>query len=122
VKKFQTLEQVESTKAKAARFVRDVLQDDNRAEEIEDESPQDYAERKRITITNPQRNKTMAAPTRQELLDENEELRNQNQALQDKLDAIADTLNDDDDDSDEDEDEDDDDDEHDDYEDDDEEE
>jgi hypothetical protein len=51
---------VESTKAKAARFARDVLGDGESAGDIENESPEDYAERKGITITNPQRRITMA--------------------------------------------------------------
>src|SRR5580704_14090540 len=49
----KTLEQVEAMKAKASRFLEDVLGDDERAEEVESESPEEYAERKRITISNP---------------------------------------------------------------------
>jgi hypothetical protein len=63
VKKYQTHDQVEATKAKAARFARDVLRDDERADDIEDESAEDYAERKGIVITdNPlQRSKKVVA-------------------------------------------------------------
>jgi hypothetical protein len=60
LKKDQTFKQVEATKAKAARFVRDALGDDDRADDIEDESPEDYADRKGITITNPGRRTIMA--------------------------------------------------------------
>jgi len=46
----KTWEEVERMKAKAVRFLRDVVGDEARAEEVEQESPQDYAERKRIKI------------------------------------------------------------------------
>jgi hypothetical protein len=54
-----TIEQVESRKDKAVRFLRDVLRDDDRADEVEDESPEDYAARKRITITNSPKRRTI---------------------------------------------------------------
>jgi hypothetical protein len=40
-----TREKVQAKKDKAVRFVRDVLDDPDRAEEIEDESLEDYAGR-----------------------------------------------------------------------------
>jgi len=52
LKKYQTYDQVERTEAKASRFAADVLEDDDLADDIEDESPEDYAERKGIVITN----------------------------------------------------------------------
>ena len=60
MKKQQTYEQVEARKDKAARFLRDILDDDDRAEDVEDESVEDYAERKGITITNSGRRAIMA--------------------------------------------------------------
>jgi hypothetical protein len=42
----RTLEQHQSKTHKAVRFLRDVLGDDERAEEVEDENPEDYADRK----------------------------------------------------------------------------
>jgi hypothetical protein len=60
LKKQQTYEQVEARKDKGARFLRDVLDDDDRADDIEDESVEDYAERKGITITNLGRRANMA--------------------------------------------------------------
>ena len=48
-----TREQVEGRKEKAVRFVRDVLDDPDRADEIEDESVEDYAERRKFQIINP---------------------------------------------------------------------
>ncbi len=44
--KVLSLEQLEKAKEKAVRFVRDVLDDPDRANEIEDELLEDYAERR----------------------------------------------------------------------------
>jgi hypothetical protein len=68
-----TYEQVEAKKAKAVRFVRDVLQDDDRADEIESE-PVAY-------ISNPlERRVTMAnsGMRKDELLDRIDELESEN--------------------------------------------
>jgi hypothetical protein len=60
-KKQKTLEQVEAKQAKAAQFARDVLQDDDLADSLEDEDPESYAERKHISIINsPDRRGEMA--------------------------------------------------------------
>jgi hypothetical protein len=86
-----TSEQVQSRKDKAVRFTRDVLGDPDRADEIEDESLEDYAERRGFTITNPgKENRNMA--TKQELVEQVRELEEENQELQDQLDAIADIV------------------------------
>jgi hypothetical protein len=89
-------EKVQAKKDKAVRFVRDVLDDPDRAEEIEDESLEDYAARKRITITNSgRRNGTMAngnGRTKEDLVDEIDDLTQQVQDLQDQLDAVADIV------------------------------
>jgi len=62
LKKYQTYDEVEKTKAKASRFAADVLQDDDLADSLEDESPESYAERKRIVITdNPQPRRNIVA-------------------------------------------------------------
>ena len=50
--KTKTLAQVEAMKAKAVRFVDNVLDDPDRASEIEDESVESYAARKKIRIAN----------------------------------------------------------------------
>ena len=47
-----TYDQVEARKEKAVRFLRDVVQDYDRADEVEDESVEDYADRKRLVIEN----------------------------------------------------------------------
>jgi hypothetical protein len=49
-KKSRTLDQVRTAQGRAVRFVRTVLRDDDRADEIEAESPESYAERKGIEI------------------------------------------------------------------------
>ena len=90
VVKALTPEQLQARKEKAVRFVRDVLQDPDRADEIEDESLEDYAARRRIQILNPTRGRTM--PTKQELLDQIRELEDENSELQDQLDAVADIV------------------------------
>jgi hypothetical protein len=45
-----TIEQVEKKQAKAVNFLRNIVQDDDKADEIAALSPQEYAERKHITI------------------------------------------------------------------------
>lgn len=85
--KVLTRKQVESRKEKAARFVRDVLEDPDRADEIEDESLEEYAERRKITIVNPGRER-MA--TKDDLKERIRELEEENNELQDQLDNIAD--------------------------------
>ena len=90
-----TRDQLESRKEKAVRFVRDVLGDPDRAEEIADESLEDYAQRRKIQITNPskRRNAIMArGKTKAELEAQIADLQDENQELQDQLDAIADIV------------------------------
>jgi hypothetical protein len=48
-----TWEQIAERKAKGVRFLRNVVQDDDRADDLEDESLEDYAERKRFAVANP---------------------------------------------------------------------
>ena len=90
-----TREQVEAKKAKAVQFLRDVVGDDAKADAFADMDVDDYAERKRIQIINPRRN-TMPGggngPTKQDLLDQIEDLQPKNQDLQDQLDAIYDIV------------------------------
>jgi hypothetical protein len=88
-----TREQLQARKEQAVRFTSDVLEDPDRAEEIADESLEDYAARRKITITNPfGRTKTMA--TKRELEEQIRELEQENSGLQDQLDAIADIVSD----------------------------
>ncbi len=89
-------DQVLAMKEKAVRFVRDVLDDDERADEIQDETPEEYAERKGIQIAaNPSDSRLhlerrAPMPTKEELEDRIAELEEENQTLHDKLDSILD--------------------------------
>ena len=47
-----TCDQVESRKEKAVRFLRDVVGDDDRADAVEGESAESYADRKGLVIKN----------------------------------------------------------------------
>jgi hypothetical protein len=89
-----TRDQVESRKEKAVRFTRNVLGDSDRADEIEDESLEDYAVRRRIQLLNPRGGRVMAkrTETREELKERVAELEAENESLQDQLDAIADIV------------------------------
>jgi hypothetical protein len=91
-----TREQLQSRKDAAVRFTENVLDDPERAAEIEDEPLEDYAERRHIELINPRRIASMAnggnGRTKQDLLDEIDDLRAENQDLQDQLDAIADIV------------------------------
>jgi hypothetical protein len=86
---------VEAKKDKAAQFLRDVVGDDNRAEDFDDMSLEDYAQKKTIQIVNAGRSSLMVSGngrTKDELLDEIDELTQEHQHLQDQLDAIADVV------------------------------
>jgi len=87
-----TRDQLERRKAQAARFTRDVLDDPDRADEIEDESLEDYAERRRIKIQNPKGVTHMAIRSRKDLLERIEELETENEDLQSRLDEISDIV------------------------------
>ena len=70
-----------------------VLGDDKRADEIERETLEEYAERKRIRLVNRTRGvRKMAVKTRHELLDRIEELEGENEDLQSRIDEIADLV------------------------------
>jgi len=100
-----TRDQIQSRKDKAVRFTRDMLGDPDRADEIEDESLEDYAERRKFTITNPNQRSThnMAdTRTKAELEQEIADLEQENQDLQEQLDSIADIVAPDEDDDDDD--------------------
>jgi len=95
-------EQIESRKAKAVRFVRDVVGDPGRADQIADESIESYARRRDFEIvSNPKGRFTMAAPRKTiqdykdeiaDLKDENADLQQENEDLAADLDAIQDIL------------------------------
>jgi hypothetical protein len=91
-----TREQVQSKKDAAVRFLDNVLDDPERAAEVDSESVDDYASRRKIQLINSGRTTSMAnggnGRTKQDLLDEIDELHQENQDLQDQLDAIADIV------------------------------
>jgi hypothetical protein len=80
---------------KAVQFLRDVVGDDDKADEFDDMDVEAYAERKHIQIINPRRNTGMPngdPRTKSELLGEIDQLQQENQDLQDQLDAISDII------------------------------
>jgi hypothetical protein len=95
--KMRTRHQVETAKQRAARFVRDVLGDEQRAEEIATETVDDYAERKQITIQNPRKEKLMATKRELELEETIEELEGELNVLRSAVSDAAALLPDDDD-------------------------
>lgn len=87
-----TRKQLESRKVQAVRFTRDVLGDDDRADEIEEEPIEDYAERRRIRMVNQKGTRNMPATSKRELLDRIDELESENEDLQSRLDEISDIV------------------------------
>lgn len=97
--KTYTREQIESGKDKAVRFTRDVLGDAERASEIEDESLDDYAARRHLQLSNPERRHIVPRKTVDdyraeiaELKEEVKELEGENEDLQEQLDQITDIV------------------------------
>lgn len=99
-----TRQQAETSKDRAARFVLNVLDDPEGSQAIEDESLDEWADRKKITLTNPARRKSpeihesedqMAAPkgqTKAELLEQIQDLQEENDELNSQLDEVTDKL------------------------------
>jgi hypothetical protein len=90
-------ERLKTAQARAVRFAENVLEDSDLADDLESLTPEEYADRKGIIITNPmeRRISTVAngnGRTKQDLLDEIDQLQQENQDLQDQLDAIADIV------------------------------
>jgi prephenate dehydrogenase len=102
--KKRTLRQVETAKCRAERFVRDVLDDDERADEIAAESAAGYAARKRLVLSNPTSRKGINMATKQELERELDEAYSRIDELETHIAQGADLLQDEDDDEDEDDD------------------
>lgn len=91
-----TRAQLESRKAKAVRFTRDVLGNPDRADEIEAESLEDYAERRTVKLINSSNRSKAIMPrttkTKADLEAEIADLQEENQELQGQLDAVADIV------------------------------
>jgi hypothetical protein len=85
-----TYDQVEARKEKAVRFLRDVVGDDDRADEVEDESVEDYADRKGLVIKN-----TATCVTRNAGMEGNDMANGDTKAdLQDAIDQAVQILSD----------------------------
>ena len=84
-------DQLEKRKAQAVRFTRDIVGDADRADEIEDESLESYAERRKIELVNPERSVTIMA-SKQELLDQITELKETVEDLEGRLDDVLDIV------------------------------
>lgn len=94
-----TLKQVEGRQAKAVGFLQGMLDDPDRAAEVEAESAEDYAARRGFQIVNPEKEATKMAKTVAQLRaeiadlkDEVDELTEENETLTDQLDAVADAI------------------------------
>jgi hypothetical protein len=61
VTKYRTREQTETAQERAVRFANDVLQDSDLSDELASLTPEGYAERKGIVITNPVERRTNVA-------------------------------------------------------------
>ena len=97
MKKYLTREQTQTAQARAVRFAKNVLEDSNLADDLESLTPEEYADRKGMVITNPLKRRIPSVAngngrTKQDLLDEIDELQQENADLQDQLDAVADIV------------------------------
>jgi hypothetical protein len=97
LKKYRTFEQTETAQARAVAFAENVLEDSDLADELESLTPEEYADRKGMVITNPLKRRIPSVAngngrTKQDLLDEIDELQQENADLQDQLDAVADIV------------------------------
>ena len=88
--------QVEDRKRRAEQFLRDVKQDDDRADEVSDESVESYAQRRGFDIVdNPETRSLKVANanmSKDELLDYIDELESENSDMQETLDSIQDLI------------------------------
>jgi hypothetical protein len=107
--KFRTLEQAAAAQKKAVRFAADVLEDDDKANELESLTVEEYADRKRLHIvtSNPRKKTTPMPKSRAQLIEENSQLQEEVEDLNLKLDQIISLAAPDDDECDDDEDADD---------------
>ena len=85
-----TREQVAGRKAKAGRFLRDVLDDPDRADEVEAESIEEYAARRHFVLSNPRCKGVSAMPQREKMQD----VIDDRDALLDKLEGVRDEIDD----------------------------
>jgi hypothetical protein len=82
-------EKARGRKAKAVRFLRDVLDDPDRADEVEAESVEDYAARRHLVIKNPRERRVKTMPR-----EKFEDVQSDRDALLDKLEDVRDEIDD----------------------------
>src|SRR5215472_9714871 len=89
--KTKTRDEAERMKEKAARFSRDVLGDQEKADEFDGMSVDEYAEHKGVALSNPRKATKMASLKQQirDLEDENAELRERVDEYEARFDDIA---------------------------------
>ena len=98
-RKVLTRAQAETAKKRAALFLRNVVRDDERADEVESESVEEWATETGRTITNPKRkeDRRMAtSKTKQDLQDELDDANDYIEQLEAKLGDIAGIVSDED--------------------------
>ena len=95
-RKTVTREEARAKQEKAVRFLRDVVGDSDRADQFEEMSLEEYAQHKKLQLSNPSRKgmTTMANQSRRELIEENEQLLEDNRGLVDQLQEMRDQLDD----------------------------
>jgi hypothetical protein len=81
-KKDKTYEQAEAMQAKAARFLRDVVGDEDKANEIEGLSVEEYADRKGLRLMNPAPDRTKSQTRSKKTMAANSDPRTKDQILE----------------------------------------
>jgi len=97
---------------RAVRFLEKVVDDSEKAEEFDNMTTEEYAERKRIRLTNPLRDRALKRKeqvvkkpkSRTELQDRIAELEEENRDLRDKIDGVLEVIDSEDGDNEEDDD------------------
>lgn len=93
MKKVMTTQQAEVSKAKGVNFLRNVIGDDDHADDLEDESLSEWAERKGVRIIeNPKRKGAKIMATKQQLEDRVAELEAELDEYTDRENRILDAL------------------------------
>jgi len=98
MKKVMTVEQAETSRNRGIRFVRDVLEDEDRADELEDESLDNWAARKGVEIVEKVNNPKLKTkeknkmPTKQQLEDRVAELESELDEASEREERILEAL------------------------------
>ena len=97
-RKTKNVDQLERIQAKAVRFLRDVVGDPDKADEIEDLTPEEYAERKGVEMVEENPRHVYGSGVRREVTTKSQleeriaELEEENEDLQSRLDSIVDIV------------------------------